>query len=621
MARAIRWQIPFRSRKDIACRIDIYDEEWQGAVTTLSTTSVGSPGYPAADPISWEEDNDESLLTAIRTKTGYINLIEASAGSLSDLYPDTPSQRYVEVYYGADMVFNGYIQPQTFDGAYNHQHDEVSLPVQSPLALTKGMELTGYTTPTTAASVLQRIMTDLHAAYTRYILPYQYDNFVLRASTLCYPREKPEGFGSAAYDSMTYYDFLDGVCRLWGLILHDTPTMLVFSRYDYNGLYSDNQSYGTTTDVLMETFSLGRDDNSMTRILPLRQIVINYEGNNNTSDRIGIQGSIYANQATYTDILGSVGYVFLTPLSLVSIRTHQLTNNDIVNNAGNVQNAGIMMLHAELRNRDNNYEGVLIKCEGSWSKPTTTTWGYSELLTYKFPSLPYTSDVTNSVIYIEAGIGDDAMEAFKCETVAPMKCRIHCGNIYYGYDVNNNPVWDKHPYTKDLSYNGHIWLQIPPPGPHLEVDILTHTLYETGKYIFIREVRYESSMALLTDYNPAYQLQRTIKGSQPTDGEEEVSVPFSLTHHNSNTLISEWWDDGWPLPDPEETKSPVEEPSYPYMFTTQRQATMVLHCDTFPANIYLRRWNFDGRTWRVISVAFSPIDDEYVIQLNSSDYS
>ena len=69
MARAKRWTIPFKSLNGTDCRIDIYDEGYTDTAVELSPNNANAPGYAAAEPIFYEEDNSDNLLNVIRYKT------------------------------------------------------------------------------------------------------------------------------------------------------------------------------------------------------------------------------------------------------------------------------------------------------------------------------------------------------------------------------------------------------------------------------------------------------------------------------------------------------------------------------------------------------------------------
>ena len=109
MAIGKRWTIPFMSKAGVSCHIDIYQDEWTGSVTTL--TGGGTP-------IIYDEKDDKDLLSPIRYKTGYINIIEQNYGDLIDIYPDSDTSRYVEFYYGNRLDFTGYIQASSYDNDF-----------------------------------------------------------------------------------------------------------------------------------------------------------------------------------------------------------------------------------------------------------------------------------------------------------------------------------------------------------------------------------------------------------------------------------------------------------------------------------------------------------------------
>ena len=83
MALGKRWSLTFKSLNNVECNVYIYDEGWTGAVTAL----IG-----ADEPFFYQEDDDESLLTVLRYRTGYLRVVENSynallddAGEISDL--------------------------------------------------------------------------------------------------------------------------------------------------------------------------------------------------------------------------------------------------------------------------------------------------------------------------------------------------------------------------------------------------------------------------------------------------------------------------------------------------------------------------------------------------------
>ena len=75
MALGKRWSLTFKSLNNVECNVYIYDEGWTGAVTAL----IG-----ADEPFFYQEDDDESLLTVLRYRTGYLRVVENSYNALQD---------------------------------------------------------------------------------------------------------------------------------------------------------------------------------------------------------------------------------------------------------------------------------------------------------------------------------------------------------------------------------------------------------------------------------------------------------------------------------------------------------------------------------------------------------
>jgi hypothetical protein len=288
MAREKRWTIPFKSLAGVDCRIDIYDEGWTGSVTTLSPAVSGTPGVAAMNPIYYEENNDGNLLNVLRYKTGYITLIETSYGSLADLYPETDTEHFVEFYYGTRLDFVGYMQTQAFENNWTAPPREISFPIQSPLGLLGQLKFAARY-PVVQLSVnqcLTEIMNALNAGYTDYYIPTGIPGDAHVSSRVLAPfaSEPTDVNGSDMYDPMTFQDYLEGLCNIYGLILHDVPGMLLFSKFEYTGTYS-HVSSGTFSSnqapALGDTFSIASDDNRDSLVRPLGKITVRYDGREN----------------------------------------------------------------------------------------------------------------------------------------------------------------------------------------------------------------------------------------------------------------------------------------------------------------------------------------------------
>lgn len=293
MARAIRWQITFRSLNGASCTVNIYQEGWTGGVTALTG---------AADPVTIEEDDTEDLLKTIRYKTGYLRVIEQTYGALNAMYPQTNHDHYVEILRGSQSVFTGYMQAQSFGTPYVPGPRVLEFPIISPLGLADGLWFDAPAQPAyvTLASVLKQVATKLDADITTVIFP----DYMIGTServlsymmnTLGYSPFNDK-FNRNPTNTETLYSphdlaaFLDDLCNCFGLIVHEMPHTLIFTRYDYTGVYnsytvstmdSATPTYqpitsGSTAIDLRSLQSVSTDGREQT-IMPVSRLTINYD--------------------------------------------------------------------------------------------------------------------------------------------------------------------------------------------------------------------------------------------------------------------------------------------------------------------------------------------------------
>ena len=312
---ALRWRIPFTSRKGYYCHIDIYDPSYTGqTVIELSTTNPDAPAVPAPDPFYFEEDDDQDLLKVVRIKTGYINLVETQFDGLADIYATSLKSRYVEVFYNSTIVFRGYLQQQTFENDWRPAPREVSLPVVSVLGLTESLSfdaelpLTDKSLGYYMKQLLRKIEpTDNTAAITRYNRVLFSGNAAGDITATIHPTvvtvdnpdfSKARSSSTQPYKGIMLYDLLEGICNAYGWIAHDMPTCILFTKFDNDSTYYYYPvDYTSTNDIetlsgravtqLPETdatLQLGNlmepsaDDSTITQIMPYRTVNAKYDG-------------------------------------------------------------------------------------------------------------------------------------------------------------------------------------------------------------------------------------------------------------------------------------------------------------------------------------------------------
>lgn len=292
------WTVPFVSLNGTNCRVDIYKRGYaQSTVLTLK----GAP-----DPVTFAEDDSDDLLNdVLRYQTGYIRIVEDYPNFCADIYPTGTFDRYVEVYYGETLMFNGYIQVQSFSDELIPTPRTLEFPIISPLGLIgeRRFSNVSYLPPTTVRLDTLLDMVASNAGYQYIYVPedYGYPNSVglgMKISTLVISPWN-ENFHTSMSSGAMYkvmrgqtHDYLvEAICKAFGWICHDTPQALVFSAFDYQGdyyrytvghigesAYTTVVSLSSTPLPLSDYCSLADDGASENVILPETGIEISYDG-------------------------------------------------------------------------------------------------------------------------------------------------------------------------------------------------------------------------------------------------------------------------------------------------------------------------------------------------------
>ena len=315
MARAIKYRLQFKSLNGTGCLVNVYVE---GATSSADETKTGA-NVPfdvetgvaeligTADPFTFEEDDSDSLLDFIRTKTGYINVVEQNVGDLDGLMPTNKTSHFVEAYYGSQKVFVGYLQPQTFDNDWAAGPMERSFPFTSPLGLLTDFKFTPPSSPSlvTMGSLMTEIVNGLNAGYTHVISPKPY-NSSNEAITNYFPWDGkifslsmcpynanfgPLSQAADLYSPKTYKEFVEGICKCFGWLVHDDGTKIVFQdvgqgrttvarQYSIANLTafasydSLSKQSPSTWHLYMEDFN---DDSALSLVRPLSKLTLRYD--------------------------------------------------------------------------------------------------------------------------------------------------------------------------------------------------------------------------------------------------------------------------------------------------------------------------------------------------------
>lgn len=252
----LRWYFTFQTFSGNTCSVEIDDRNYSGSAVELNKDVSGSPGCPSDNPVVIEEDNSRDMLQTVRTKTGYLHLIELAEDGLRAMFPETGTQMSVSITLNSQLIFYGYIQSQTFESKYKSYRRKVDIPIVSAIGavLNERMSDTAWGTPTGLCK-LGYVFEDEFSFYNYLIMP----EFVVLddESQIVHPLdvEVPCNILSPAnddfhfgvegvdqipveqYNIMTHGEFLEAFCRLYGVTCHEVGDAIVFTRPDYTGKY------------------------------------------------------------------------------------------------------------------------------------------------------------------------------------------------------------------------------------------------------------------------------------------------------------------------------------------------------------------------------------------------
>ena len=614
-----RWTIPFLSLAGKSCKIDIYKRGYTSStVSTLATNVSGAVGCAGAQPFYFEEDDDESLLTVIRVKTGYINLIELTYGGLDDLRPTTNNEHYIEVYYGTDLMFTGFMQAQTFETEWKPAPREVSFPVISPLGLMDSYKFTAKNPPSllTFKELFLEIMNGSDSVYgfvdvaaLSLTTPTTTQNVFtdLKVKSLVVsPFKTATDNGTDVFEPQTYLYFIEAVCNAFGLIAHDVPGGLVLSKFDNSNGYAVRLTptgsgtmsiiYDDTTHAMGDIFDVQGTDNEESTILPLKQIEINYEGDS--------QREISLN---YDRCQKSQGSIQLTGWSLVNCACHDgcLSANNVVSanidSNGNLTTPGTAFIAA---GTDEMTEQIL----------TLYSPGVGICL-WKWIVPEWCNNTGRLSFKVMKGGGINSLGEYDDYEQTNLLIYLSCGGKKYNAQTNS---WGDTAYAFSVLGLGNKEITIyQAPGNYAPLEIEVYRSGGTVAFTFsFQNIQLKTSTSMVGEYLGLYNrnMSRTLQGTpSPYDGEVDAEIGKYLT-------VYDRYVDG--------TDALASNPTYQYLLASAQNRLIVSGkvdvsdqdagwLKNYPYLSKLSFWRPSWK-WRIIGMNFSPRDDQWTMILHHS---
>lgn len=605
-----KWEIPFKSLNGTDCRVDIYKRGYSGSVTTLSIDNHSAPGVPAANPFYYEEDDDSNLLSVIRYKTGYINLVETIAGGLSGLMPATNTDHWVEFYYGTTLMFTGFMQAQSFENEWVAVPREISFPIISPLGLLDGYRF-GVTNPPEWKSLEDLLCevissSSFDGAYDSIIFP-DMGGFGQRGAILTYHSilstvvcpfnsdYNHENDITKVFDPQSYRYFIEGLCNCWGCIAHDEPNRIVFQKVDWTGDYFRMIRSGTNYFISGSSEALSvaiaGNDNTESNVLPVNKITINTDGSIIDSVKCKFD---HCKRIAKSSLIDGSGFVINTPI------TDELSSDNLLTDAyitadGKPSASGVILGAFGIGTLT---EYVIIYGSSSGSLSGT-------LLTWKVYEAPFMRYGYKIKVSMKWGFSIEEMDNSEPVVVSwpHLIFDISCGSMKWD---GTNKVWNTTGSHMDKTIvDGECEIVIPTSPGELAPLVITISGSNIGVGIVycIENLSVEYGGDFVTNYlNDHGDVNKRVLIGSPSTEESEFDAAFlpdvSTDHRLERTTAG--------------GSTPV--PSYSYMLASQSRIQITCNT-TLPTSPYCKPLIFDGGTWRLIAETFEPWNDKWVLTL------
>ena len=631
MARGIKWQIRFKSLRGVDCKVNIYLDGYTG--TPLQLTGGATPVY-------WEENDSKDLLKVVRTKTGYISFIEETFGQWSEVFPTTNIDRYVEVLYGTKVMFTGYLQAQSFENGWVAPPREIQIPIQSPLLAAQTIHFDAVQPQMiTIAQALKWALDKTGATYRYVEFPTTIRlNSTFRASMLSpyngsFNRSNV-GDDTPVFTPVDIYTFIEGICNAYGLIVHDTPDRLIFMPFNaasnetyYRYKVSDlpnvvipqvDERYAVLT--FSDLFESASADNTESSILPLQQIVFNYNSEqlSNVDMDLGRCKFVYGiNEKT----LGYTRpFIALQQCHSEEITSSMMLTSNSLSPSFQLTTPGVMIAAIAANNKDNgNVEscgGILIQTSPNWANN-------KELVRIKVP-VP----VCNPLI-----------GTFQTRYALKIKCswasnlrdhNFHTGDhggftFLVDFRFDNQPDRDLSYYTEatisgengELDYSHHtsgLYIYGNNEYDYVTVIIRAKSMSEfnEGELLLIENVGFEKFAQREFDFLTYPPEDETLQADNGSLESSDVSQFLTPCRYARNMLYAD------------NTPSMINKQSYRYLLRSQKQFDIMARLkngQTEPYGLYESMFNFAYQQQqlrvRMLAIGFDPRNDIYRLILHT----
>lgn len=633
MAKSVRWRTAFKSVTDTLYTVEILDEGWTGAVTEFT---------PAADALTLDENNDTDLLSVVRYTTGYVRVMATEDSGVEDIFPsailDRPV-RIVETAGGtAHTVFYGYVQVQEFNRYGNYAStgnppDEVEIPIVSPLGLMYDIDFDKVTTFTTYSllQILKMAMGKLRPdeGYSYAYFPEIVSGITSVLSSMYLPSRviSPLSDDNVHDTSLTVADcfktesvgyYIEGLCRCFGLMVHETADSVLFTRVDsidsykrYDIRYNTVSSISAPGVYTLSPAHVPADGITITQIAPLKKLTCTYEGSEDTSLGMSFQ---HCRRREGTDNFNHQYVVANSPVLTPqewTVPSYLYDTCTILENPGVPDKKGVYML---AYGKDS-LEEMLLVCLRTGDMSSGHTWAENDLMA-KYTFNGYFGDNMHLDFTLKWG-GDMRLDNNTEDTDGHyFYMTVKNGAMYLNYSTGQWQSSEAKITINDVRltlFGGDFSYAMPAlqtNGTTIEVAFYEHDIRNWGacRLLAITDIRLSGEgMSPAAKYmNEGRNRSEYVLNGNGTD-EGDVSMAFNCNGMKNENMI---------LP-----QTSFSQPRYPYMFRRRRHVSVTFRGSYSEYASFLRyaqRVRWKGTDMRVISTSLSASDGLVTLNLQTT---
>ena len=240
--------------------------------------SGGTELTGGAQPFVTQEDDTEDVFTPVRTQTGYLRIVDTGVNTFDwkSLIPATDTSITVKLKKGASVMWQGFIQTQTFSGDLYDNPQEREYPVQCALSALASIQApTNQTDMSNFAALIKYILVDQMPSgisFTSFVFQGGYD-----ARTWLLKKFDWHNFINVTDEGVSpkynLLELLEHVCRFWGWTCRTWRESVIFTCADDSteteallldqttlaSLANGTTSAGTVQAYMFSTLTIGDD--------------------------------------------------------------------------------------------------------------------------------------------------------------------------------------------------------------------------------------------------------------------------------------------------------------------------------------------------------------------------